>query len=76
MMINIIGSIDLLNTSLIHNSDAVGHGHSLDLVMGYINHSGLKHFVQLYQLGTSLLAQLSIKIGQGLIQEEIRGLLY
>ena len=63
MMVNICRSINLLNPALIHNSNTMRYSHCFNLVMGYINHRRLEHFMDFYQLGTCLLAQLGVQIG-------------
>ena len=41
-VIKVLRSVNLLNVTVLHNHNAVGHGHSLGLIVGNINKGGLK----------------------------------
>jgi hypothetical protein len=60
----------LLQDTFSHYSDAVSHGHSLDLIMGHIDEGCAEPLVKLLEVDASLEAQLRVEVGQRLIKEE------
>ena len=40
VVVQVLRSVNLLNEAVLHNHDAVAHGHSLGLVMRYIDEGG------------------------------------
>ena len=65
---------DLLDDAVLHNHDAVTKGHSLGLVVGNINERALNLVTQLDELGTHLVTQLSVQVGQWLVHQEDLGI--
>src|SRR5215472_18905487 len=63
----------LLHIALLHDHDAVGHGHGLELVMGDIDHGGAEPLMQRLDLRTHQNAQLGVEIAERLIEEEDLG---
>ena len=70
MIVQILRSIHLLNEAVLHNHDAVAHGHSFGLVMGNVNKGGAQLLMQLGQLGSHLSTQLGVQVGQRFVQQE------
>jgi hypothetical protein len=68
------GSVDLLDVAMVHDDDAVAHGHGLDLVVGDVDHGGLQAVVQLGDFCAHLDAELGVEVGEGLVEEEDLGL--
>ncbi len=56
-----------------HDHDAVGERHRLDLVMRHIEHVLLDALAHQCELGPHLPAQLGVEVGQGLVEEEDGG---
>ena len=65
---------DLLLQPVLHDHDAVAHGHGLDLVMGDVDDGGLEPIMEFFQLHPHLHPQLGIQVGEGLVEEEDLGL--
>lgn len=61
---------NLLDPAAIENRDPVGHRHRLDLILRHIDRGGLQPLVQRLDLAAHDDAQLRIKVGQGLIEQE------
>ncbi len=70
IIVQVLRGIDLLDDAVLHNDDAVAHGHSLGLVVGNVDEGGSQLLVQLDDLGTHAGTQLSIQVGQRLVQQE------
>src|SRR5699024_1895860 len=68
-----LGSIVLLDDAVLHNHNAVTHGHGLGLVVGDIDEGGLQALVQAADFGTHGGAELGVQVGQGLVQQEHGG---
>ena len=62
--------IDLLNEAVLHNNDSVTHGHSLGLVMSYVDEGGAQLLMELGELGSHLCTELSVQVGQRLVKQE------
>ncbi len=60
----------LLDVTVMHDHDLVGHGHGLDLVMGHIDRRGLEALVQFLHLGAHRDAQFGIEVGERLVEQE------
>ena len=60
----------LLDLAGIHEHDAVGERHRLDLIMRDIDHGGAKLLVQALDLAPHLVAQLGVEVGQRLVEQE------
>ena len=60
-IIDALGSTDLLNITLIHDYDGIGHGQSLFLIMGDIDKGNAKLVLQADQLILHVLAKLQIQ---------------
>ena len=56
-VVNVFRSTDLLDISLIHDNDGIGHGQSLFLVMGDVYKSNSQFFLQTDELILHALAQ-------------------
>ena len=70
IVVQVLGSIDLLHKAVLHNHDAGRHGHGLGLVVGHVDEGGLQALMQLGDLGTHGNAQLGVQVGQRLVEEE------
>ena len=64
----------LLHHAVMHDDDAAGHRHGLDLVVGHIDGSGFQRLMQRLDFGAHLRAQLGIEIGQRLVEQEDLGI--
>ena len=64
---------DLLDDAVVHDDDAVGHGHRLDLVVGDVDGGGLQPLVVLLDLRAHLHAELGVEVGERLVEEEDLG---
>ena len=73
VIVQVLRSIDLLNEAVLHNHDAVAHGHSLSLVVGNVDKGGAQALMQLGNLGSHLSTQLGVQVGEGLVQQEHLG---
>ena len=65
---------DLLQHAMVHDGDAVGHGHGLELVVGDIDHGLPELALQMLQLGAHHGAEGGVDIGQRLVEQEDRRL--
>ena len=63
-------SVDLLNVTVLHDDDTVGHGHGFGLVMGNIDEGGFQLYVNFGKLGTHLSTELGVQVGKGLVEKE------
>jgi len=70
VFIQLLRSSNLLNETVTHNNDTGSHGHSFGLVVGNIDEGGLEFLMQTGQVGSHLGTQLSIQVGQRLVQKE------
>ena len=73
MLIDLRGGAHLLQDTLVHDGDLVGHGHSFDLVMSDIDRRGFVLEVDVLQLGPHLLAQLGVERSDRLIHQQRLG---
>ncbi len=65
--------VELLDRALVHDGDAGGERHRLDLVVGHIDGGLADRQVKLLDLGAHVDAQLNVEVGQWLVeQEELR----
>ena len=69
-IVQVLRGIDLLDDAVLHDNDAVAHGHSLGLVVGNVDEGGSQLLVQLDDLGAHGGTQLSVQVGQRLVQQE------
>ena len=68
-----LGSCDLLDDTVLHADDTGTHGHSLDLVVGNVDKGGSELLMELGELGSHLSTELSVKVGERLVEEEDLG---
>ena len=68
-----MGCIDLLDEAVLHNHDAIAHGHSLGLVVGNIDEGCTQLLMQLGELGPHLGAQLGVQVGERFVEQEDLG---
>ena len=61
---------DLLDDAVLHDHDTVTKGHSLGLVVGDVDERALDLVAQLDELGTHLVTQLGVQVGQRLVHQE------
>ena len=61
---------ELLHAALMHDGDARGERHRLDLVVGDVDRGLAEPLVQLLDLGAHLDAQLGVEVGQRLVEQE------
>jgi hypothetical protein len=59
---------------MLHHDDVPGEGHGLDLVVGHVDRGRAQAPVQLGDLRAHLNAELRVEVGQGLVEQEDRGL--
>ena len=65
--------VELLDRALVHDGDAGGERHRLDLVVGDVDRGLADPLMELLDLGAHVDAQLGVEIGQRLVeQEELR----
>ena len=60
----------LLHHPVLHDHDAVAHGHGLDLVVGDVDHGGSEALVQALDLDAHVDAQLGVEIGERLVEKQ------
>ena len=70
MMIEVLRRGDLLDHAAVHDHDAVGQRHRLDLIVGDIDRGGLDHLMHALDLGAHLHAQLGVEVRQRLVEQE------
>ena len=70
IVVEVERSAGLLDDSVVHHDDLVGHRHRFDLVMCHVDRRGLQALVQFLDLGAHLHAQLGIEVRQRLIEQE------
>ena len=68
LVINVDGGADLLDVSLIHDDDRVGHGEGLLLIVGDVDEGDAHLLLNLFQLDLHVLAQLQIQGAQRLVK--------
>ena len=61
---------DLLDDAVLHDHDTVTEGHGLGLVMSDVDERALDLVAQLDELGTHLVTQLGVQVGQRLVHQE------
>ena len=69
-IVQVLRGIDLLDDAVLHNHDTVAHGHSLGLVVGNVDEGGSQLLVGRHPDQEGAGTQLSIQVGQGLVQQE------
>ena len=74
IVVEVLGGVNLLDETVLHNYDAGAHGHSFGLVMGNIDEGGLEALMELGDLSSHLNAQLSIEVGKRFVHKEDLGL--
>ena len=72
-VVDLLRRTDLLDTALVHDGDAVGHRHRLELVVGDVDSGRVDAVVQLAQLAAHQLAKLGIERAQRLVHQERLG---
>ena len=66
--------VELLDRALVHDGDARGERHRLDLVVGDVDRGLADPLVQLLDLGAHLDAELGVEIGERLVEQEELGI--
>ena len=61
---------DLLDDAVLHDHNAIAEGHGLGLVVGDVDERALDLVAQLDELGTHLVTQLGVQVGQRLVHQE------
>ena len=69
-MIKLLRRGDLLDRAAVHDHDAVGQRHRLDLVVGDVNRGGLDQLMHALDLGAHLHAQLGVEVRQRLVEQK------
>ena len=69
-MIEVLRRRDLLDHAAVHDHDAVGERHRLDLVVGDVDRGGLHQLMHALDLGAHLHAQLGVEVRQRLVEQE------
>ncbi len=72
--IELLGRADLMDASVFHDDDAVGHGHGFHLVMGDIDKGRRQFLVEFIDLRPGGGSQFGIQVRQWFIQEEGLGI--
>ena len=73
MVVQLQRRADLLDDAVVHDDDAVGHRHRLDLVVRDVDGGRLQPLVQRLDLGAHRHAQLGVEVGQRLVEQEHLG---
>ena len=74
LLIKVLWCINLLNNTIFHNNDSGTKGHSLCLVMCYVDDRSAQSLMQLGDLSSHLYTKLCIQVGERLVhQEYLRG---
>ncbi len=73
-LVDVFGRSDLLDAPGVHDDDAIGHGHRLDLVVRDIDRRVVEFVVQAADFEAHVAAKIRIEIGQRLIQQKNVGL--
>ena len=71
--VDFVGSADLLHNAHAHYNHTVTHSHGFALIMGYINNGDAGFLLDFQNLKAHGFTQLSIQIGQGLVQKQQAG---
>ncbi len=64
------GIRDLLDDAVLHDHDAVAHGHGFDLIVGDVDHGGLEAVVELGNFGAHLHAHFGVEVRERFVEEE------
>ena len=64
---------DLLDDAVLHDHDTIAEGHGFGLVVGDVDERALDLVAQLDELGTHLVTQLGVQVGQRLVHQEDLG---
>ena len=70
LLVQSLRGIYLLDDTVSHNNDTVTHGHSLGLVVGYVDECRTQLLVELGDLGSHLRTELCVQVGQRLVKQE------
>ena len=73
MVVDIVGSAQLLHHAALHDGDARSQGHGLDLVVRDVHAGDAAGLVQALDLGAHLHPQLGVQVGQGLVKQKQLG---
>ena len=73
-VVDFFGWGELLDDAEVHDGDAVGEGHGLDLVVGDVDGGGGEFVLEVFELGAGGDAQLGVQVGEGLVHQEDLGL--
>ena len=73
-LVDILGRSDVLDNAILHDSDPVGNGHGLLLVMGDVNSSDIDAVLDVLDDGPHLHPELGVQIGERLIKKQNVGL--
>ena len=73
-LVDVFGRSDLLDAPGVHDDDAIGHGHRLDLIVRDIDRRVVEFVVQPADFEAHVAAQIGVEIGQWLIQQQNVGL--
>jgi hypothetical protein len=68
--IDLLGCPHLEELTLVHDSHPIRQAHGLHLIMGNVKGGGLDCLVQAFELGAHAQAELSIQVGEWLVEEE------
>jgi hypothetical protein len=70
VVVQLQGAAGLLDAAVAHHHDLVAHGHGFNLVMGDVDRSCFQPLVQFLDLAAHRHAQLGVKVGQRLVEQE------
>ena len=60
----------MVDKTVFHDDNPIAQSHSFCLIMGNIDKSGVDSLAKLDNLGTHLVTQLGIQIGEGFVHQE------
>ncbi len=70
VLVHILRRADLLDAAGIHDDDAIGHRHRLDLVVRHVDRRVLELVVQAADLEAHAAAQVGIEVRQRLVEQQ------
>ena len=76
LVVDVLGSADLLDPALVHDHHGIGHGEGLLLVVGDVDEGDAGGALDPLQLVLHILAQAQVKSRQRLVQQQYLGLVH
>jgi hypothetical protein len=69
-LVDLLGRADLLDLPGVHDDDAIGHRHRLDLVVRHVDRGVAEFLVQPADLEAHVAPEIRVEVRQGLVQEQ------